>query len=198
MANGRRHGNRDNQFGPERREARAIDLDPSAGGLHQGAQPPCCNSDAVHMAATDQMPDPNKALAPREPPTHGPSDIANASTRNEAGARDPEMLSTKKGDTWYFGSEADQKRRQWRVFPLNAHMGVDADSGIVHSLETTTARVHDSQVWDELLHGEETSVWADKGYVSAGGRPRSPVPASSGESCARRRRAALSTPSTPT
>ena len=36
-----------------------------------------------------------------------------------------------------------------------------------HSLETSTARLHDSQVWDELLHGDETSVWADKGYVSA-------------------------------
>ena len=44
---------------------------------------------------------------------------------------------------------------------------MDAESGVVHSLETTTARVHDSQVWDDLLHGEETSVWADKGYVSA-------------------------------
>jgi IS5 family transposase len=44
---------------------------------------------------------------------------------------------------------------------------VDADSGIVHSLETTTAKVHDSQVWNALLHGAETSVWADKGYVSA-------------------------------
>jgi transposase, IS5 family len=41
------------------------------------------------------------------------------------------------------------------------------DSGVTHSLETTTAKVHDSQVWDELLHGDETSVWADKGYVSA-------------------------------
>ncbi|MFU8866237.1 MAG: transposase [Rhodobacterales bacterium] len=29
------------------------------------------------------------------------------------------------------------------------------------------ARLHDSQAWDDLLHGEETSVWADKGYVSA-------------------------------
>ncbi len=28
-------------------------------------------------------------------------------------------------------------------------------------------KVHDSQVWDELLHGAERSVWADKGYVSA-------------------------------
>ena len=46
---------------------------------------------------------------------------------------------------------------------MDAHIGVDADSGVTHSLETSTARLHDSQVWDELLHGEETSVWADKG-----------------------------------
>lgn len=61
--------------------------------------------------------------------------------------------STKKGNDWYFG--------------MKAHIGVDADSGVTHSLETSTAKLHDSQVWDELLHGEETSVWADKGYVSA-------------------------------
>ena len=75
------------------------------------------------------------------------------STKNKAKARDPEMSSTKKGNAWYFG--------------MKAHVGVDADSGTVHSLETTTAKVHDSRVWGELLHGDETSVWADKGYVSA-------------------------------
>jgi IS5 family transposase len=78
---------------------------------------------------------------------------APSSTKNTAGARDPEMSSTKKGNTWYFG--------------MKAHVGVDAESGVTHSLETSTARVHDSRIWDELLHGEETSVWADKGYVSA-------------------------------
>jgi len=78
---------------------------------------------------------------------------APSSTKNKAGARDPEMSSTKKGNDWYFG--------------MKAHIGVDADSGVTHSLETSTARLHDSQVWDELLHGGETSVWADKGYVSA-------------------------------
>ena len=77
---------------------------------------------------------------------------APSSTKNRAKARDPDMSSTKKGNDWFFG--------------MKAHVGVDADSGIVHSLETTTAKVHDSQVWDELLHGAETSVWADKGYVS--------------------------------
>jgi IS5 family transposase len=78
---------------------------------------------------------------------------APSSTKNEAKARDPEMSSTKKGNDWFFG--------------MKAHVGVDAESGIVHSLATTTAKVHDSQIWDELLHGKETSVWADKGYVSA-------------------------------
>jgi transposase, IS5 family len=78
---------------------------------------------------------------------------APSSTKNKAGARDPEMSSTKKGNTWYFG--------------MKAHVGVDAESGVTHSLEASTAKVHDSRVWDELLHGEETSVWADKGYVSA-------------------------------
>ena len=78
---------------------------------------------------------------------------APSSTKNQSKARDPEMSSTKKGNDWYFGMEA--------------HVGVDVDSGTVHSLEATTAKVHDSRVWDELLHGEEKSVWADKGYTSA-------------------------------
>jgi transposase, IS5 family len=78
---------------------------------------------------------------------------APSSTKNKAKARDPEMSSTKKGNDWYFG--------------MKAHIGVDADSGVTQSLETSTAKLHDSQVWDDLLHGEETSVWADKGYVSA-------------------------------
>ena len=78
---------------------------------------------------------------------------APSSTKNKAGARDPEMSSTKKGNDWYFG--------------MKAHIGVDVDSGVIHSLETSTARVHDSRIWDKVLHGEEDSVWADKGYVSA-------------------------------
>lgn len=78
---------------------------------------------------------------------------APSSTKNKAGARDPEMSSTKKGNTWYFG--------------MKAHVGVDAESGTVHSLETSTAKVHDSRIWDKVLHGEESSVCADKGYVSA-------------------------------
>ncbi len=55
---------------------------------------------------------------------------APSSTKNKAGARDPEMSSTKKGNDWYFG--------------MKAHVGVDADSGVVYSLDTSTAKVHDS------------------------------------------------------
>jgi len=77
---------------------------------------------------------------------------APSSTKNKAGKRDPDMSSTKKGNDWFFG--------------MKAHIGVDADSGIVHSLDTTTAKVHDSRVWDDLLHGCETSVWADKAYIN--------------------------------
>lgn len=50
---------------------------------------------------------------------------------------------------------------------MKAHVGVDTDRGIVHSRATTTAKVHDSRVWNALLHGGETSVRADKGHVSA-------------------------------
>ena len=49
---------------------------------------------------------------------------APSSTKNQAGARDPEMSSTKKGNDWYFG--------------MKAHIGVDADSGVTHSLDTST------------------------------------------------------------
>ena len=93
------------------------------------------------------------AMRSSEPPN---SIDAPSSTKNEAKARDPEMSSTKKGNDWYFG--------------MKAHVGVDAQSGVtpeaclrhdVHSLDTTTAKTHDSQVWDALLHGAETSVWAE-------------------------------------
>ena len=86
---------------------------------------------------------------------------APSSTKNNARARDPEMSSTKKGNAGYFGSEEEQKLIQWINFPTNAHIGVDVDSGVTHSLDTTTAKVHDSQVLDAVLHGAETSVWAE-------------------------------------
>jgi len=78
---------------------------------------------------------------------------APSSTKNKAGARNPEMSSNKKGKDWYLGSVADRKLLRGIKVPTNAHIGVDADSGATHSLDTSTAKVHDNQVWDGLLHG---------------------------------------------
>jgi transposase, IS5 family len=77
---------------------------------------------------------------------------AASSTKNESGQRDPEMSSTRKGTSWRFG--------------MKAHIGVDAKSGLVHSVRTTTASVHDSTVLAELLHGEETVLVGDSAYGS--------------------------------
>ena len=72
------------------------------------------------------------------------------STKNRAGERDPEMHQTK-------------KRNQWR-FGMKAHIGVDADTGIVHSMTTTAANTHDVTQAHNPLHGGETVVWGDAGY----------------------------------
>ena len=76
---------------------------------------------------------------------------APSSTKNQKHARDPEMHQTKKGNQWYFG--------------LKAHIGVDKDSGLVHTLVTTSANVSDISQTPVLLHGQEQDVWLDAGYV---------------------------------
>ena len=75
---------------------------------------------------------------------------APASTKNRKRERDPEMKQTRKGNQWHFG--------------MKLHVGVDAQSGLVHSLATTSANVHDLTASEELLHGEEVRVWGDAGY----------------------------------
>lgn len=72
------------------------------------------------------------------------------STKNRAKARDPEMHQAKKGNQWYFG--------------MKAHIGVDADSGLVHSVVGTAAHVSDVSQTHALLHGKETAVFGDAGY----------------------------------
>jgi len=78
---------------------------------------------------------------------------APSSTKNQDKKRDTEMSSTKKGNQWYFG--------------MKAHVGVDTKSGLVHTVTTTTASVHDSQAMDELLHGKEKAIFGDKGYADS-------------------------------
>ena len=74
---------------------------------------------------------------------------APSSTKNAGGERDPEMHQTKKGNQWHFG--------------MKAHIGVDADSGLVHSVIGTAANVNDVSQGHGLLHGEEAVVFADAG-----------------------------------
>lgn len=78
---------------------------------------------------------------------------APSSTKNADGERDPEMHQAKKGNQWYFG--------------MKAHIGVDTDSGFVHTVVTTAANEADIEVVDELLHGKESTVHADAGYTGA-------------------------------
>ena len=82
---------------------------------------------------------------------------APSSTKNSRGERDPEMHQTKKGNQWHFG--------------MKAHIGVDADSGLVHTVIGTAANVNDVTQGHGLLHGEETVVFADAGYQGATKRP---------------------------
>jgi len=82
---------------------------------------------------------------------------APTSTKNKDKARDPEMHSSKKGNQWYFG--------------MKAHIGVDAESGLVHTVKGTAGHVHDINEGNALLHGQERMVFADAGYRGIEKRP---------------------------
>ena len=82
---------------------------------------------------------------------------APSSTKNKEGKRDPEMRQTRKGQQYYFG--------------MTAHIEVYAQTGVVHSLVTTGAKVHDVTQAGNLLHGEESWVWGDAGYTGVEKRP---------------------------
>ena len=75
---------------------------------------------------------------------------APSSTKNKGKARDPEMHSSQKGNQWHFG--------------MKAHIGVDAESGLVHTVRCTSGHVSDVTQAHRLLHGQETIVYGDAGY----------------------------------
>ena len=81
---------------------------------------------------------------------------APTSTKNKQGERDPEMHQTKKGNEWHFG--------------MKMHIGVDESYGLIHSIATTSANVHDITQTDKLLHGKEKRVWGDAGYTGVDNR----------------------------
>jgi IS5 family transposase len=82
---------------------------------------------------------------------------APSSTKNSTGERDPEMRQTKKGNNYYFG--------------MKAHIGADADSGLVHTVICTPANTSDVTQAEALLHGEEEIAFGDAGYQGAHKRP---------------------------
>ena len=82
---------------------------------------------------------------------------APTSTKNKDHSRDPEMHSSKKGNQRYFG--------------MKAHIGVDAESGLVHTVRGTSGHVSDIAEANSLLHGEESIVFGDAGYQGIEKRP---------------------------
>ena len=83
-------------------------------------------------------------------------------TKNADGQRDPEMKQTKKGNQWYFG--------------IKAHIGVDAQSGLVHTVAGTAANVNDQNMAGELLHRDEEAAFGDAGYQGVHKRPEAQGP----------------------
>ena len=69
----------------------------------------------------------------------------------------PRRLTQQKSNTWHFG--------------YKAHIGVDKESGLVHTVKVTTANEHDVTVTSELLTGDEEEVYGDSGYLGAEKRP---------------------------
>jgi len=85
---------------------------------------------------------------------------APSSTKNKSHERDPELHQTKKGNQWYFG--------------MKAHIGMDSQSGLVHTVTGTAANVSDISQTHALLHGEEKQVYADAGYLGVNKREEIP------------------------
>ena len=82
---------------------------------------------------------------------------APSSTKNKGSERDPQMHQSKKGNQWYFG--------------MKAHIGADAESGLVHTVRGTSGNVNDVVEANALLHGQETEAFGDAGYQGADKRP---------------------------
>lgn len=92
-------------------------------------------------------------MGEREHQHHG------ASAKHRKGEPDPEMRHTKKGNQWYFG--------------MKAHIGVDADSGLARSVQTTPAKVSDLRAAHVLSHRGREQVWGDAGYHGTSKREES-------------------------
>ena len=75
---------------------------------------------------------------------------APTSTKNLEKKRDPEMHQTKKGNQWYFGEKI--------------HVGTDAGTGYIHSMEVTAANVADITVAAQLIREDDEVIYGDAAY----------------------------------
>ena len=75
---------------------------------------------------------------------------APSSTKNAEKQRDPEMHQVKKGNQWYFGERL--------------HIGTDAGSGYIHSVEVTAANVSERDIVSDLVREDDEVVCGDAGY----------------------------------
>ena len=82
---------------------------------------------------------------------------APSSTKNAEKKRDPEMHSAKKGNQRRFG--------------MKCHVGVDAGTGYVHTMEVTLANVHDVTMASELIREDDEVVYGDSAYLGLQKRP---------------------------
>ncbi len=82
---------------------------------------------------------------------------APSSTKNSSGERDPEMKQSRKGQQWYFG--------------MKCHIGVDIESGLVHTVRGTSGAINDVVEANSLVRPSDREVYADAGYQGAGKRP---------------------------
>jgi IS5 family transposase len=69
------------------------------------------------------------------------------------------MHQSKKGKQWHFG--------------MKAHIGVDAHSGLVHTVIGTAGNVSDVTQAQALLHGAEEAAFGDAGYQGIENREES-------------------------
>jgi len=67
------------------------------------------------------------------------------------------MKQSRKGQQWYFG--------------MKCHIGVDIESGLVHTVRGTSGAVNDVTEANSLVRPGDREVYADAGYRGADKRP---------------------------
>jgi IS5 family transposase len=69
------------------------------------------------------------------------------STKNSSGERDPQMKQSRKGQQWYF--------------VIKCYIGVDNESGLVHTVRGTSSAVNDVIEANSLARDTDCEVYAD-------------------------------------